>query len=60
MYRVPHILYLVHDLADPAVRRRVSMLHAGGAVVTFGRLHPEPGESSPGGKPGPGELGCTS
>ncbi|MFD2239252.1 glycosyl transferase family 1 [Aureimonas populi] len=27
------ILYLVHDLCDPAVRRRVAMLHAGGAQV---------------------------
>ncbi len=26
-----HILYFVHDLADPAVRRRVLMLQAGGA-----------------------------
>lgn len=30
-----HVLYLVHDLADPAVRRRVIMLKAGGAVVTL-------------------------
>ena len=29
------ILYLVHDLADPAVRRRVLMLQAGGAEVTL-------------------------
>ena len=29
------ILYLVHDLADPAVRRRVLMLSAGGAEVTL-------------------------
>ena len=29
-----HILYLVHDLSDPAVRRRVIMLQAGGAKVT--------------------------
>jgi succinoglycan biosynthesis protein ExoL len=29
------ILYLVHDLADPAVRRRVLMLQAGGAQVTL-------------------------
>jgi len=28
------ILYLVHDLADPAVRRRVCMLRDGGAAVT--------------------------
>lgn len=30
-----HVLYLVHDLADPAVRRRVLMLSAGGARVTL-------------------------
>ncbi|AVA25213.1 glycosyl transferase family 1 [Rhizobium sp. NXC24] len=30
-----HILYFVHDLADPAVRRRVLMLQAGGAKVTL-------------------------
>jgi succinoglycan biosynthesis protein ExoL len=30
-----HVLYLVHDLADPAVRRRVLMLQAGGAIVTL-------------------------
>ncbi|MBV2185774.1 MAG: glycosyl transferase family 1 [Rhizobium sp.] len=29
------VLYLVHDLADPAVRRRVLMLQAGGAEVTL-------------------------
>lgn len=29
------ILYLVHDLADPAVRRRVLMLQSGGAQVTL-------------------------
>jgi succinoglycan biosynthesis protein ExoL len=29
------ILYLVHNLADPAVRRRVTMLEAGGAAVTL-------------------------
>ena len=29
------ILYLVHDLSDPAVRRRVLMLQAGGASVTL-------------------------
>ncbi|WP_245581821.1 glycosyltransferase [Phyllobacterium phragmitis] len=36
------VLYLVHDLSDPAVRRRVVMLQAGGAVVTlagFRRSH---------------------
>ncbi|MBB5574528.1 MULTISPECIES: glycosyl transferase family 1 [Rhizobium] len=30
-----HILYFVHDLADPAIRRRVLMLQAGGAKVTL-------------------------
>ena len=30
-----HVLYLVHDLADPAVRRRVMMLQAGGAGITL-------------------------
>lgn len=30
---MPHILYLVHDLADPAVRRRVIMFRRGGASV---------------------------
>lgn len=29
------VLYLVHDLSDPAVRRRVAMLEAGGARVTL-------------------------
>ena len=30
----PHIAYLVHDLRDAAVARRVAMLQAGGATVT--------------------------
>jgi succinoglycan biosynthesis protein ExoL len=29
------VLYLVHDLSDPAVRRRVAMLEAGGADVAL-------------------------
>lgn len=29
-----HIAYIVHDLTDPAVLRRVRMFHAGGATVT--------------------------
>jgi succinoglycan biosynthesis protein ExoL len=29
------VLYLVHDLADPAVRRRVLMLREGGADVVL-------------------------
>jgi succinoglycan biosynthesis protein ExoL len=30
-----HVLYFVHDLSDPAVRRRVIILQAGGASVTL-------------------------
>ena len=30
-----HVLYLVHDVSDPAVRRRITMLRAGGARVTL-------------------------
>ncbi|SEQ42193.1 succinoglycan biosynthesis protein ExoL [Devosia sp. YR412] len=30
---MPRILYLVHNLADPAVARRIAMLQAGGATV---------------------------
>src|SRR6185312_10905938 len=30
-----HVLYLVHDLSDPAVGRRVAMLRAGGAQVSL-------------------------
>jgi succinoglycan biosynthesis protein ExoL len=30
-----HILYLAHDLADPAIRRRLLTLQAGGADVTL-------------------------
>ncbi|MGB3536638.1 MAG: glycosyltransferase [Mesorhizobium sp.] len=30
-----NVLYLVHDLCDPAVSRRVAMLRAGGASVTL-------------------------
>ena len=30
-----HILYLAHDLSDPAIRRRVLPLLAGGARVTL-------------------------
>jgi hypothetical protein len=36
---MPHVLYLVHDLNDPAVRRRVIMLTAGGATVTLAGFH---------------------
>src|SRR5271167_361389 len=30
-----NLIYFVHDLNDPAVHRRVRMLHAGGAVVSL-------------------------
>ena len=38
------LLYLVHDLTDPAVRRRIQMLKAGGAEVRLAgfRRTPEP------------------
>ncbi|MGC4024054.1 MAG: glycosyl transferase family 1 [Mesorhizobium sp.] len=34
-----NILYLVHDLQDPATRRRTMMLEAGGASVTVAGFH---------------------
>jgi succinoglycan biosynthesis protein ExoL len=37
------VLYFVHDLADPAVRRRVMMLEAGGAIVTLAGFRRLPG-----------------
>jgi len=37
------VLYFVHDLADPAVRRRVMMLEAGGAAVTLAGFRRTPG-----------------
>jgi succinoglycan biosynthesis protein ExoL len=37
------VLYFVHDLADPAVRRRVMMLEAGGAAVTLVGFRRTPG-----------------
>ena len=39
------ILYLVHDLNDPSVRRRVLMLAAGGAEVVLAGFQPS-GEPS--------------
>ncbi|WP_234902619.1 glycosyl transferase family 1 [Agrobacterium larrymoorei] len=30
-----HILYLAHDLADPAIRRRVMTLQTGGAIISL-------------------------
>jgi succinoglycan biosynthesis protein ExoL len=52
------ILYLVHNLADPAVHRRVTMLEAGGATVTLAgfRRGVAPAEAE---GPGPIELGRT-
>ncbi len=52
------VLYLVHNLADPAVRRRVTMLEAGGAAVTLAgfRRGAAPLES---GSSAPIELGHT-
>ena len=40
----PRILYLVHDLSDPAVRKRVVMLRDGGALMTVAgfRRTPDP------------------
>lgn len=40
------LAYFVHDLTDPAVLKRVRMLHAGGAVVTVLGFHR--GERAPG------------
>lgn len=34
-----HILYLVHDLSDPSVARRVRMLQTGGASITLMGFH---------------------
>jgi len=52
------ILYLVHNLSDPAVRRRVRMLEAGGAAVTLAGFRrgaaPDHGDGA-----GPIELGRT-
>lgn len=52
------ILYLVHDLSDPAVQRRVAMLTAGGAAVTLAGFRrgavPKHAE-----RPAPIELGRT-
>jgi len=36
--RLTRIAYLAHDLTDPAVRRRLSMLGAGGATLTVAGL----------------------
>ena len=48
-----NVLYLVHDLSDPATRRRVAMLQAGGARVTLAgfRRSEEPVDEIEGVKP---------
>jgi len=37
-----NILYLVHDLSDPSVYKRIAMLQAGGATVTVAGFNREP------------------
>jgi succinoglycan biosynthesis protein ExoL len=54
------VLYLVHDLADPAVRRRVMMLEAGGAVVTLAGFRRTPGIPTELQRLGPIDLGRTA
>jgi succinoglycan biosynthesis protein ExoL len=60
MQSTPHVLYLVHDLSDPAVRRRVTMFRAGGASVTLAGFRRDkavvPGLAAP----APIELGRTA
>ena len=52
------VLYLVHNLSDPAVDRRVAMLRAGGATVTLAGFRRD---AAPEGAEGPApiELGRT-
>ncbi len=54
-----HVLYLVHDLFDPAVRRRVMMLRAGGAKVTLAGFRRAKGVAPEFGDISPIELGST-
>ena len=54
------ILYLVHDLSEPAVRRRVAMLEAGGAQVTLAGFRRGDKANDDFGALGPIELGRTS
>ena len=54
-----HVLYLVHDLSDPAVRRRVMMLRAGGAKVTLAGFRRAKGVAPEFGGISPIELGST-
>lgn len=53
------VLYLVHDLSDPAVRRRVAMLRAGGADITLAGFR-RAGMISGLETPAPIELGRTA
>lgn len=54
-----NVLYLVHDLCDPAVSRRVAMLRAGGAMVALAGFRR--GETVPDfGGIAPIDLGTTS
>lgn len=53
------ILYVVHDTADAAVRRRIAMLEAGGATVRlagFRRGEPQPGVAADFGPTVPARL----
>jgi succinoglycan biosynthesis protein ExoL len=52
------VLYLVHDLSDPAVSRRVTMLQAGGASVTLAGFRRGPAQDGSGPST-PIELGRT-
>jgi succinoglycan biosynthesis protein ExoL len=54
-----HVLYLVHDLFDPAVRRRVMMLRAGGAKVTLAGFRRAKGGAAGLGDIEPIDLGAT-
>jgi len=54
-----HVLYLVHDLVDPAVRRRVMMLNAGGAKVTLAGFRRARGVAAEFGDIAPIDLGVT-
>src|SRR5262245_5630158 len=53
------ILYLVHDLADPAVKRRVTMLEAGGASVVVAGFCRDPQAAPTFGGAAPVNLGRT-
>jgi succinoglycan biosynthesis protein ExoL len=54
-----HVLYLVHDLVDTAVRRRVMMLNAGGAKVTLAGFHRGRSAAAEFGDIAPIDLGVT-